>query len=292
MLLEGRRKPPLLSVRYHLTAQKDTLRLLLLSRQLSRGIPSCPNLAPPSPPHLGKAVTPARRGIVVSTSSEYETDSEDDSEWASETGSVEESEKAKKHEDKLREAAEEAQRQRDMFAKVPKRSYSNLNRTQSGLLTQLLHPDPQKLPANHPYRTTQSSGDITQLGRHAPFGSSLTSSKSSAAVPLAAQVTALAPSTNGSGGYRPKGRPQDQELEDDSDSGDENPANTVQLSRSVAQQKLEALAHTSRRRNSDRDAQPPELLQQALPSVATAPISFTHPYNLDPAMVRRPSVGV
>ena len=41
----------------------------------------------------------------------------------------------------LRKAAEEAQRERDMFAKVPKRSYSNLNRTRSGLLSQLLNPD-------------------------------------------------------------------------------------------------------------------------------------------------------
>ena len=39
---------------------------------------------------------------------------------------------------RLREAALEAQRQRELFVKQPKRSYSNLGHTQSGLLSQLL----------------------------------------------------------------------------------------------------------------------------------------------------------
>jgi hypothetical protein len=47
----------------------------------------------------------------------------------------------------------------------------------------------------------------------------------------------------GSGGYRPKGRPAGQEMEDDSDSdGDGEAQNTMLLSKSVAQEKLKALA--------------------------------------------------
>ncbi|KAF8972333.1 hypothetical protein BDZ97DRAFT_1650467 [Flammula alnicola] len=45
----------------------------------------------------------------------------------------------------------------------------------------------------------------------------------------------------GSGGYRPKGPPKDQELEDDSGSEAE-PGGGIQVSQSVAQQKLKALA--------------------------------------------------
>ncbi|KAI0950724.1 hypothetical protein AcW1_007960 [Taiwanofungus camphoratus] len=249
---------------------------------------------PPSPPkHTNGAVQPPRRGIVVSTSSEYETDTDDDSEWASEDNSTEEREKERQREEiRIREAAEEAQRQRDMFAKVPRRSYTNLQtRTRSGLLSQLLNPDPNLFPPNHPYRT-YSSQDMTQFGRQGG-PPKLPMSKSTVAVPLAAQVTAQAPPTDGSsnanananananGGYRKKGRPQGEELEDDSDSGDESPDNAIQLSRSLAQQKLAALADPSRRRHSDKDMPPPEPpIRPAIPSVATAPIPLTHPYNL------------
>ena len=109
------------------------------------------------------------RGIVVSTDSDFETTESDDedSEWASEE-SPDEQELAKKREEtRLREAAEEAQRQRDMFAKVPKRSYTDLNRTRSGLLSQLMNPDPTIFPPGHPVRTSFSSQDMTQLSRSA-----------------------------------------------------------------------------------------------------------------------------
>ena len=50
----------------------------------------------------------------------------------------------------LTQAAQEAQRQRDMFAKKPTESFQNLTqlaRTQSvGLLTQLMNPDPEIFP--------------------------------------------------------------------------------------------------------------------------------------------------
>ncbi|KAI0364474.1 hypothetical protein BV20DRAFT_857769 [Pilatotrama ljubarskyi] len=268
--------------------------------------PTAPAKQPPPQASASKAgPSQQRRGIVISTSSEYETttDTEDESDWASEVDSAEEREKVKKSKVKsedalLRKAAEEAQRERDMFAKVPRRSYSNLNRTRSGLLSQLLNPDPNIFPPNHPYRTTRSTQDMTQLARQGP-APMLQMSKSSAAVPLAAQVTAEAPITtvdnSRPSGYRPKGRPQEEELDTESD--DDNPDDTIQLSRSLAQQKLAALADPNRRRHSDRGLlteqqkqhqehqQQMQQMQEAgvrpgLTTVATAPIPLNHPYNL------------
>lgn len=239
--------------------------------------------------------------------------------WASEGDSAEEREKSKApaptrpkgkstsspalsaEEARLRAAAEEAQRQRDMFAKVPKRSYSNLNRTRSGLLSQLLNPDPNIFPPNHPYRTTRSTQDMTQLGRQGS-APTLHMSKSTVAVPLAAQVTAQVPpaavgNTDGTrpgGGYRPKGRPLEAELED-TESDNDNPDDTIQVSRSLAQRKLAALADPNRRRHSDRGLlsqqqqehqQFQQMMQETgrtgLTTVATAPIPLNHPYNLPP----------
>lgn len=234
-----------------------------------------------SPQKVVAPVDPQRRGIIVTnSSSEYETDSDDDDSWASEDVSNEESEK-KKEEIRLREAALEAQRQRELFAKVPKRSYSNLNRTQSGLLSVLLNPDPSRLPPGHPYRSN-SSADVGRPRTSVP--PPLSTSKSTAAVPLAAQITAQAPALNGgtdARGYRPKGRPQGQEMEEDSDSDEENPDDTIQLSRSIAQQKLAALTG---RRNSDRGIAPSaQQVRPVLHTVATAPIPLDHPWNLPPA---------
>jgi Protein of unknown function (DUF3295) len=245
--------------------------------------PKVPN-AHPAPP---------RRGIVVSrSSSEYETtdtDEEDDDSWASEdisdgavdpTGTVTGKRPPTKEDTALREAALEAQRQRELFVKQPKRSYSNLGRTQSGLLSQLLNPDPNVLPPGRPYRVA-SPHDMARSA----VPSALTSAKSSAALPLAAQVTAQAPITtvadsSGHGGYRPKGRPQGEELEDESDSP-EDPDDTIQVSRSLAQQRLAALANP-RRRASDNQVptQGPAVPRPILPTIATAPIPLNHPWNL------------
>ncbi|KAJ7587343.1 hypothetical protein C8J56DRAFT_1050565 [Mycena floridula] len=80
----------------------------------------------------------------------------------------------------LQGAALEAQRQRLLFQKLPSRSYShNLNRYRNtehngtastgdlltggrklGLLSQLMNPDPQIFPVEHPYRRNYSSGDV------------------------------------------------------------------------------------------------------------------------------------
>ncbi|KAH9885753.1 hypothetical protein C8Q73DRAFT_669347 [Cubamyces lactineus] len=288
------------------------------TRSSGSGAPAKPPQTQPGNAAAGPSQQ--RRGIVISTSSEYETTSDtDDSDWASEGDSAEEREKTKApaptrpkgkstsspalsaEEARLRAAAEEAQRQRDMFAKVPKRSYSNLNRTRSGLLSQLLNPDPNIFPPNHPYRTTRSTQDMTQLGRQGS-APTLQMSKSTVAVPLAAQVTAQVPLTAAgnadstrTGGYRPKGRPQEAELED-TESDNDNPDDTIQVSRSLAQRKLAALADPNRRRHSDRgllsqQQQEHQQFQQqmmqengrtGLTTVATAPIPLNHPYNLPP----------
>jgi len=233
-----------------------------------------------------------RRGIVVSnSSSDYETtdtEEDDDDSWASEDISEGAADKRAptKEETRLREAAVEAQRQRQLFVKQPKRSYSNLGRTQSGLLSQLLNPDPTSFqPPGRPYRISSSGG----------IPSAFTSGKSSAALPQAAQITAQAPiaTSSGGGGYRPKGRPQGEELEDESDSPDD-PDDTIQVSHSLAHQRLAALASNpaaaggGRRRASDNSVQLPQppltttmtMTRPILPTVATAPIPLNHPWNL------------
>ena len=253
-----------------------------------------------------------RKTIVVASTSEedYETTDAEDSGWASEDMDAEdktrEAEKVK-----LSEAAKEAQRQLDLFAKVPKRSYSNLNRTQSGLLSQLLNPDPAMLPPNHPYRLSHSTADITRMHRQAqreaqreaqlPQRSSsgfagpvkLQTSKSSAALPLAAQITAMScskPSSSGmkekggeKGAYRPKGRPKEEEMEDESGDEEEDNDDKIQVSRSVAQQKLQALMS----RRAPEPSVTSHLVHQTrvaehhVPvAQATAPIPLGHPYNL------------
>jgi hypothetical protein len=60
--------------------------------------------------------------VTSAASSEYETDSDDDS-WCSEDMSAEDNQRMEE-DTRLQEAALEALRQRDMFAKVLKRSYS------------------------------------------------------------------------------------------------------------------------------------------------------------------------
>ena len=245
--------------------------------------------------------------VVASTSSEeYETtDGEDSEEWASEDMDAEDKARSAE-ESRLREAALEAQRQRELFAKVPKRSYSNLNRTQSGLLSQLMNPDPTIFPPNHPYRASRSSADISrqyQYPPHAPVPQRSTSayapprlstSKSAAALPMAAQVTAISSSKplpssamkrpdGEKNGYRPKGPPKEQEMEDDSgDDADDK----IQMSQSVAQQRLQALMsrRSSERGTSSHLIQPVAMeVGPGLLSSTTAPIPFGHPYNLPAA---------
>lgn len=235
----------------------------------------------------------------------------------------------------------EAHRQRQMFEKLPTSSFQDLAKARTnsvGLLTQLMNPDLENFPPNHPYRRGFSSGELRRSGISAlapmqpmtpvvapnssqpsppaanadqppavsaviapqpmlsttsapapsdapaaavPAASStsrpvvtrrntadiiptrtafspplrsggLVLTKSSAALPTATQLqvgsvatkrahrTSLLERVNingngGSSGYRPRGPPKDQEMEEDSDSDD----GVIQ---SVAQEKLKALA--------------------------------------------------
>lgn len=246
--------------------------------------------------------------ILANTSSEdYETtDGEDSEGWASEDMNAED--KAREAEEtRLREAALEAQRQRELFAKVPKRSYSTLNRTQSGLLSQLMNPNPAIFPPNHPYRVSRSSADLSRQylpqQHHAPVPqrsssayapTRLSTSKSVVALPLAAQITAVSSSRppassaakrqeSEKNGYRPKGPPKEQEMEDESgDDADDK----IQMSQSVAQQRLQALIS----RRGSHQGGPSHLIQPVAMEVGpglmgpkTAPIPLGHPYNLPAA---------
>lgn len=179
---------------------------------------------------------------------------------------------------KLAEAAKEAQRQRDLFSKVPRQSYTNLPRTQSarGLLSTMFHPPPEYFPVDHPYRRSMSTHDILAQGPRAfvPLNSGIAASKSAAAVPVAAAVTAApmpsqaapvcSPNKTRRSPLRLKGRQADADLEDDS--GDEEDQNKLHVSMSVAEQKLAELQQkvTTRRASMHQQQQQPSgLAQQA-----------------------------
>lgn len=289
-----------------------------------------------------------RRRIVTedhssSSNSEFETEDSDDSEWASEEISQIEDEKpppksnkksagkdGKKAEGgeanrRAREVVEEEERKRrdkDMFAKLPRKSYTNLPegvagvggveslygppRTRSGLLTQLLNPDPSIFPVNHPYRSSFSSQDVTAYSRINP---ALSMSRVQAAIPQATktQVTVnnypttttqrngkgTGPSDLKTGGkYRPRGRPDGAEM-DDSDGEEDD--NKLEVSTSLAQQRLAALVRPgrpglSRRQNSEpQPSLPLSAINHQVVNYPNAvnpnnvtPIPLHHPYNLPP----------
>ncbi|KAK0205061.1 hypothetical protein DFS33DRAFT_1274030 [Desarmillaria ectypa] len=159
---------------------------------------------------------------------------------------------------KLQDAVLEAARQRDMFVKVPKGSYTNLNRTNSGLLSQLMNPDPARLPHSQ-YRRVESSTELGSGSRHIGKDAGLQPSHSAVALPVSAQITVGSvrekgevktnpvctdrTSPSGNNGYRRKGRPEDEEMEDDSDGEDDN---TLTVSNSVAEERLRAIFGSSR----------------------------------------------
>ncbi|KAG9013062.1 hypothetical protein FRB94_003894 [Tulasnella sp. JGI-2019a] len=289
-----------------------------------------------------------RSDAQTTTSSDFETtdtEEEDDSSWASDYSDDEEDDPTTATGTLTKEAAVEAARQRDMFAKVPTRSYSDLANQQKkpGLLTSLFHPDPSVVPYLPGGGGLRAHNSAQNLGtRPAPMHnmvmpgtslvqSRLTTSKSSAAVPLAAQVTvtqqtkpltstqvkagaALVGDTtaqvkkcvnpSGRPGYRLQGRPEGMEVES-SDSEDDE-ADSVPLSKSVAQRKLEALAGLAKRKSEQQQAQlqaqqqgqgqpsrvaqlrqnsgpQPRLVEEdeeySVPT-PSAPIGLPHPYNL------------
>lgn len=248
--------------------------------------------------------------------SEFTTDTE----WEDTEENSEEDQTSVENETdrKVAEAAAEVQRQRDMFAKVDRSSYSDLTRvrTQPGNLSRLFHPDPELFPENHPYRYSRSTQDILAHVR-APLPT-FQYSKSAAAVPVAATVTAQGVGSMVQTGrqrspLRLKGRPEDVE---ESDSGEDDD-NKVHVSESVAMGRLAALqngkrpaqrstlsqkvkesqqpndGHTASKSgiSSQRpdvagnvDTHPPRPV--AGPSrVASEPIALGYPYNLPPPIL-------
>ncbi|KAF9022558.1 hypothetical protein BDZ89DRAFT_1042158 [Hymenopellis radicata] len=111
--------------------------------------------------------------------------------------------------DELHHAFEEAERQTETFTfnKLPKRSYSNLSRTNSGLLSQLMHPDRRLYPTCIDGAIRVHVGSVRNGGAIKP------------------------------GDYRPKARPNEEEMEDETDGED----NSLNVSNSVAQEKLKAI---------------------------------------------------
>ncbi|KAG6835734.1 hypothetical protein H0H93_015155 [Arthromyces matolae] len=261
----------------------------------------------------------------------------------------------------VEQAAREAERIKDMFAKKPVPSSEDLaaQRTRSvGLLSQLMHPDPMRFPPSHPYRRGHSSGDVkgtkvfagglTMTRHDAPQvqmesrtprpqlptrrasagpAPGMKLSKSSAAIPVASQVQVGSisreegsvqsngkgniPSAGAGGGYRPKGRPVDQEMEDTESEGEGGEVNGILVSKSVAQAKLQALAqrrgivtHEQRREREEEEPVPEwaraaevgglngggrPLHQSPTSTVIPAPIPLGHPYNLPaPALPSTP----
>ncbi|KAJ3491526.1 hypothetical protein NLI96_g656 [Meripilus lineatus] len=256
--------------------------------------PPKPVTAPPQskvrvPSTVGNTAGPSTAATQQNDSegveSEYETEYSDDSEWASEDNSVDEKEDALRQKEaaRLKQAAEEAQRQREMFVKVPKRSYSNLNRTQSGLLSQLLNPNPAAFPPNHPYRDALVRAQSQVL---APPVEQAPEPESVAPPPETdiPEIPPHLPRGPSLSGYRPRGRPQGQEMEDDSDS--ENPENAIPLSWTVAQKKLDALADANRRRKAGLQGQLTQV--PILPAPIRAPTQAPAPIQA-PAPVQAPA---
>ncbi|KAJ8483296.1 hypothetical protein ONZ45_g14645 [Pleurotus djamor] len=269
---------------------------------------------------------------------------------------------------KLEAAAVEAQRQRDLFTKIPvqPRGPGGVQRTQSGLLSQLLNPDPTIFPPNHPYRQTYSAVDLRRMGNVprvvmgggggvgapqrfmvvggdgavAPSSSVADVRNANAngdalphpanqkthqsrpsnplmpkapvvgsfrAAPVAVTQVSVVNGVGGSGAYRPKGRPQGQELEDETDT-DGDADNSIQVSKSYAQKKLAELAGrrttpTNGKQQQHAPARPPLVralttseavatgstsalgmptLVDTLSPPPTAPVLLAHPYNLPP----------
>ena len=176
----------------------------------------------------------------------------------------------------IQQVAGEVQRQRGMFVKMPRRSYTDLPRPKPSLLSRLLKPDPNVFSTNHRFCRDFSSQDRIQHDRQA-CGSSASSitRKGSIAPPQMAMVFTQAlptrPHTLVKEHMCAKRCPRNIELEE-SDGEDENTDNGIQVSHSLAHQKLAALAALSRRHSSTRT--------QPLTNSITTPIPLTYPYNL------------
>ncbi|KAG8967958.1 hypothetical protein FRC03_008979 [Tulasnella sp. 419] len=248
-----------------------------LKQVAEQAAPATTNVGPVA--EASKAFTKTGR-LEIATSSDFETTDTDgeDSSWASdysdeeeETGGI------------ARQAAIEAARQREMFAKVPTPSYVNLAQNRkSGLLTNLFHPDPTvvlHLPHQHPFRAHNSAQNLGARPSTSMSSTPLQTSKSSAAVPLAAQVNVTQAAFHPSGrpGYRLRGRPEGADVESSEDEDD-----GVPLSKSLAQRRLEALAGISKKNTKTSSSNPPPsaVVPDDVNPLPPVPMPLPHPYNL------------
>lgn len=205
-----------------------------------------------------------------------------------------------------RDAALEAQRQRDLFRKLPPRSYSNLGqlpRTKSGISI-LFNPGPQMLPEGHPYKTSRSSQDLLsrnwstapplamtsitkRVGAAAPVPDTVTVASVNSKTDLAGVVNGRRLSGPQGNGYRPRAKPEDQEEETETD---EDPEDAIQVSNSVAERRLAALVGARTRRSppqvSGEQSQSPPM--QPLTRIATMPVDMMRQYLVEPAPLQTP----
>lgn len=266
---------------------------------ISSAVPTAPSAhqAPSEPSRLpannnnSALMGLGRRAMHVQTSSDLDLGSDSDVWSDDETDS----------EDPLARAANEASRQRSMFEKIPPKPLAR-NQQRTGLLTNLMNPDPRVYP-QAAFRQHSSSQDLAALRRGPP--TVLQTSRSTVAVPMAAAVTAEQVTTHVAGdpkgraaaanaaarGLRLQGRPE--ATVDDEGSTDDDNSMPNELSKTYAQRRLEALATRARVpppppmeqvRHSEVDANPPALA----PRPAPQPQQATVPYDMDVRPIHSP----
>lgn len=211
------------------------------------------------------AVAVSKRPFDTEFSDEStDTDWTDDGSDEGSGGSNEQDQVGQSEADKmLAFAAAEAARERSLFAKLDRRSYTDLerSRTQPSLLSMIFHPDPQLFPPDHPYRHTRSTQDILAhaIGPRSTSSSSvpyqqpklqaMQKTKSATAGPVQATVIATSHSTSNMqeaaraterqrSPLRLRGRPENVDVEESDSDGD---GNDLHVSQSVAQKRLEML---------------------------------------------------
>ncbi|KAJ1307283.1 hypothetical protein OPQ81_001393 [Rhizoctonia solani] len=247
--------------------------------------------APRPPPNVNNSALMGlnRRAVHVETSSDLESQSEES--WCDDETD---------NEDTLARAANEASRQRSMFEKITPKAPRN--RTGTGLLTNLMNPDPRIFP--QAAMRSHNSAQNLAAGRRVGAPPILQTSRSTVAVPKAAVVTAEEVTTHvsvdpagravggtGSRGLRLKGRPQGNV--DEEGSTDEENSIPNELSKTYAQQRLEALASRARVpppppmeqvRRSEADAPTPALAPRPAPQQPQP----TMPYDMDVRPIHSP----
>ncbi|KIJ51521.1 hypothetical protein M422DRAFT_26928 [Sphaerobolus stellatus SS14] len=295
--------------------------------------------------HLPTVPTRRRPIEITETSSDYSTDTEEDS-WESDSNSGEEhratangaerdgpagsplrpslsppqparvpavitrNARTRDLNDFARDAVVEAQRQRDMFQKLPARSYSNLTqlpRTKSGL-SMIFNPPTDAFPEGHPYKRSGSHHDLLARNWSAPAPPLAMNplTKRAPVEPVSAQVTVSSVKSNSNiaamsdgrrnsgaqrNGYRPRIKPPEEEEETETDDDEDD---GIQLPASVAERKLAALSARSARQPQPPPQQPtPTAAQHRLPThqpiQRTATLPVLHAYLPEPAPMQSPN---